>query len=188
MNKEFLSGLGLKDDIITQVLESHSSTLEKEKEKYQSLEIKVGGLEQQLKDANKEIKGYKDMNIEDIQKKALEWEAKYNDDTKALKEQLENKDYENTLKEFLGKYKFSSELSKMAVFADLKEKKIKRENGTLLGAEEYLNQLKEKDPGAFLSDDVPGTVISSTKGLQDGKALNKNEDANIALRSLLGRE
>ncbi|UWD43274.1 phage scaffolding protein (plasmid) [Clostridioides difficile] len=187
MNKEFLSGLGLKDDIITQVLESHSSALIKEKEKYQSLEIKVGGLEQQLKDANKEIKGYKDMNIEDIQKKALEWETKYNDDTKALKEQLEGKEYENSLKELLGKYKFSSELSKTAVLADLKEKKFKNENGTLLGADEYLNQLKEKDPGAFLSD-APGTVISSTKGLQDSSTLNKNANANMALRALIGRE
>ncbi|HGM3508435.1 TPA: phage scaffolding protein [Clostridioides difficile] len=187
MNKEFLSGLGLKDDIITQILENHSSMLEKEKERYQSLEIKVGGLEQQLKDANKEIKGYKDMNIEDIQKKALEWETKYNDDTKALKEQLESKEYENSLKELLGKYKFSSELSKTAVLSELKEKRFKNENGTLLGADEYLSQLKEKDPGAFLND-APGTIISSTKGIQDSSTLSKNENANMALRALIGRE
>ena len=60
------------------------------KEKYQSLETKANGLETQLGEANNTIKSYKDMDIDGIKQSADDWEKKYNEDTKALNDQIES--------------------------------------------------------------------------------------------------
>lgn len=53
-------------------------------EKYTEKETELAGVRQQLTDANKQIKSYKDMDIDGIRKSAADWEEKYKTDTTAL--------------------------------------------------------------------------------------------------------
>lgn len=124
------------------------------KEKYVALKTQADGLDKQLKEASVEIQSYKGMDIDGIKKKAEEWEAKYNSDTQELQKKLEQQNYDFEAERYLGKYKFSSELAKKAAFADFREKKFQLQDGVFLGADDYMKQLKESNPTAFVDEEA----------------------------------
>lgn len=124
------------------------------KEKYMTEKTRADGLDDQLKTANVEIQSYKEMDIDGIKKKATEWEAKYNDDTKALQEKMDQQTYDFEAERYLGKYKFRSELARKAALSEFREKKFQLQDGTFLGADDFMKQMRESDPDAFAEDEA----------------------------------
>ena len=112
-------------------------------------------LKTQLSNANTEIQSYKDMDVEGIKQKVNDWETKYNEDTKALQEKLDKKDYDYKVKEKVSGLKFTSESAKKAFISDLTNKGLKVENDNLLGFDDFVKEYKQSDPGAFVPDEDP---------------------------------
>ena len=123
------------------------------KEKYLSEKTRADGLEGQLKEANAAIESYKGMDIDGIKKSADEWKSKYEADTASLQEQMKQQEYNYEAERYLSKYKFSSELAKKAALADFREKKFQFQDGAFLGADDYMKQLKESNPTAFVDEE-----------------------------------
>lgn len=122
------------------------------KEKYLALKTKSDGLEEQLKNASTEIQSYKDMDVEGIKKKAQEWEEKYKTDTETLQKQIEEQGYDFEAERYIGKYKFSSELARKAALGEFREKKFQFQDGAFLGADDFMKQMKEANPAAFVEE------------------------------------
>ena len=59
-----------------------------DKEKFDKAETRANGLQTQLDDANKTIKGFKDLDVEGLKTASANWEKKYKDDTKTLSDKL----------------------------------------------------------------------------------------------------
>lgn len=109
-----------------------------------------------LKDANETIQTYKDMDIEGIKKSVTDWEAKYNTDTKALQDKIEAQATEFAAKEYMSKYNFTSPLVAKAALAEFMAQEFKRgEDGTFLGADDFMKSMKESNPGAFVVETPP---------------------------------
>lgn len=126
------------------------------KENYTRLQIESSGYKKQLEDANKEIKSYKDMDIEGIKKSAADWEKKYNTDTAALNQQLETQKKSFAAERFLDGQKIKSPLAKKSILADFMSQNMKlREDGTFEGAEEYMKKMREQYPDDFEPDKKP---------------------------------
>lgn len=125
------------------------------KEKYMTLKTKSDSLEEQLKNASTEIQSYKDMDVEGIKKKAQEWEEKYKTDTETLQKQMEQQGYDFEAERYIGKYKFSSELARKAALSEFREKKFQLQDGAFLGAEDFMKQMKEANPAAFVEENSP---------------------------------
>lgn len=147
MKREFLEGLELDKETIDTIMAEYGKTT-------QGLREERDNLKTQVEDANKEIQSYKDMDIDSIKKSASDWETKYND---LLKEQEDAKNKsirEERTNAFFNDIKFASESAKAGVIAQFNAKDFKydEESKKFLGATEWLNDLKEKDSGAFLSD------------------------------------
>lgn len=123
------------------------------KEKYMSEKTRADGLDEQLKTANTEIQSYKGMDIEGIQKKAKEWEEKYNTDTAELQEKISRQAYDFEAERYIGKYKFSSELAKKAALSEFREKQFQLQDGSFLGADDFMKQMKESNPAAFVEEE-----------------------------------
>lgn len=155
MERKFLEDLGLEKEIIDKVLDQNSADIGKHKQTIESLTTERDGLKNQLEEAGEEIQSYKDMDIDGIKAKAGEWETKYNNDTKALKEQLDSANYGFAVKEAVSGLKFTSESAKKAFILDLTSKKLPIQDGNLLGLEDFAKAYKENDPGAFESDIKP---------------------------------
>lgn len=109
------------------------------------------GVRQQLDDANKEIKSYKDMDIDGIKQSAADWEAKYNTDTQALNDKLAQQAREHAEDMFMSGYKFTSKAARNGVLNELRAKQFKLDNGILLGGKEFMQTLMEDEDykGAF---------------------------------------
>lgn len=160
--KDFLESLEigegkvkLSKEEIKSILAEHGKTVTTETEKAKNtLTDEITTLKTQIENANKEIKSYKDMDIDGIKKSATEWEDKYN---KLINEQEEAKK-ESIRRErtdaFFNDVKFASESAKAGVIAQFNAKDFKydEETGKFQGASEWLEELKTKDTGAFLSD------------------------------------
>ena len=128
--------------------------VEKVKTKLTVAETARDDYKEQLEAANTTIQGYKDMDIDGIKQSVKDWETKYNTDTKALQDKLDGQAYDFALKEFVNGYQFTSDLVKEAVIAQLKAKEFKLNDGKFLGAEDFMKQLKEANPNAFVAEET----------------------------------
>ena len=147
MKREFLEGLELDTETIDTIMAEHGKVI-------QGLKEERDNLKTQIADANKEIQSYKDMDIDSIKKSASDWETKYNDLVKENYDAKERSIRDERTNAFFNDIKFASESAKAGVIAQFNEKEFKydEESKKFLGASEWLNDLKEKDSGAFLSD------------------------------------
>ena len=147
MKREFLEGLELDKETIDTIMAEYGKST-------QGLREERDNLKTQVEDANKEIQSYKDMDIDSIKKSASDWETKYNDLVKAQEDAKNESIRTERTNAFFNDVKFASELAKAGVIAEFNKKDFKydEETNKFLGASEWLNDLKEKDAGAFLSD------------------------------------
>lgn len=157
MNKEQLKALGLNDEQITEVFKLNGKAIAKEQQRADSTEIALEDTKKMLTDANAKIEGFKDLDIDTIKAEA----QKYKDELETTRRESEDRinalQYETTLKEYMGNHKFASERIKNSIMNDVKSKEFKMDDGKLLGVDEYMNQLKEKEPESFAIVDSTDT-------------------------------
>ncbi len=126
------------------------------KENYTRLQTEANGYKTQLADANKEIKSYKDMDIDGIKAKAAEWEQKYNADTASLNKQLDDQKKSFAAERYLDGQKIKSPLAKKSILRDFLSQDMKfRKDGTFEGAEEYMKKIREQYPDDFEPEKKP---------------------------------
>lgn len=119
------------------------------KMKFDDLLTERDTIKNQLLAANEQIESYKGMNIDEVSKAAEEWKAKYETETAALNQQLQKKDFEFAASRLLSEVKFSSKSAEKAFISGLTEKTLPIQDGKLLGFDDYLEEYKKNDPGAF---------------------------------------
>ena len=146
MKREFLEGLNLDKETIDSIMAEYGKTT-------QVLRDEMDTLKTQIDNANKEIQSYKDMDIESIKKSADDWKTKYEEMEANQKAEKEKSIREERTNAFFNDVKFASESAKAGVISQFNQKDFKydEESQKFLGASEWLNDLKEKDAGAFLS-------------------------------------
>jgi hypothetical protein len=155
MKREFLENLDLGDgaklskETIDAIMAENGKDINTLKEEITTITTARDGLQRQLDDANTTIKSYKDMDFDGIKQSAADWETKYNDETKKLRDQMAEMQQGFVVEKTAADIKFSSESAKKAFIADLKAKKLTQQDGKLLGFDDYLKAYKESDPGAF---------------------------------------
>lgn len=140
------------------------------KDKLDAKITEVDGLKQQLDDANAEITSYKEMDIDGIQQKAADWEAKYNADTQALSDKLAQQERNHQIERFFDQYQFSSKAARKGILDEFNEKEFKLDNGKFLGAEDFMKDLMEDEDykGAFVVEETkPDTDPEDTPPAPD---------------------
>ncbi len=129
------------------------------KDKFDNKETELKGVKKQLEDANAQIKSFEDQDVDGIKAKVSEWEQKYNTDTQALKDQMAAQSRSHAEDMFLSGYKFTSKAARKGVLDELRTKKFQLDdNGTFLGAKEFMASLMEDEDykGAFVTENKDG--------------------------------
>ena len=124
------------------------------KEKFDSKETEISTLKTQIDDANNKIKSFEDMDYEGIKKEAEDWKTKVKEMEENQKAEKEKSIREERTNAFFNDVKFASESAKAGVIAqfNVKDFKYDEESQKFQGASEWLEELKTKDTGAFLSE------------------------------------
>ena len=189
MKRDFLkaldigNGAHLSDDLIERIMSEQGKHEGELQSTITALTTERDGLKAQLSNANTAIQSYKDMDIDGIKQSAADWENKYNTETNALKEQLENVQYGHAVETAVGGMKFTSESAKKAFMADLTAKKLPIQEGKLLGLEDFTKGYKEADPGAFApTEPTPTFTTGSGQKTQAGTASESSLRAAFGLK------
>ena len=184
----------LSSEEIKAILAEHGKTVTTETDKVkQSLNETISNYQSQLKTANDTIQSYKDMDIDSIKKSADDWKTKYEEMEANQKAEKEKSIRDERTNAFFNDIKFASESAKTGVIAQFNAKDFKydEETNKFLGASEWLNDLKEKDSGAFLSDVAnPKFTTTPTAPTNDGSmdkilhAMGLDEEKNNKERGM----
>ena len=137
------------------------------KDKFDAKETELKGVKKQLEDANTQIKSFEDQDVDGIKQKVADWEAKYNTDTQALKDQMAAQNRSHAEDMFLAGYKFTSKAARKGVLDELRSKQFQLdEKGTFLGAKEFMSSLMEDEDykGAFVTENPAGDTNQGNGG------------------------
>ncbi|CUP03545.1 phage scaffolding protein [Fusicatenibacter saccharivorans] len=137
------------------------------KDKFDAKETELKGIRKQLDDANTQIKSFEDQDVDGIKQKVADWEAKYNTDTQALKDQMAAQNRSHAEDMFLAGYNFTSKAARKGVLDELRSKQFQLDDkGTFLGAKEFMSSLMEDEDykGAFVTENPAGDTNQGNGG------------------------
>jgi predicted RNase H-like nuclease (RuvC/YqgF family) len=117
--------------------------------KFEQQQRQTVQLEQQLKEANKQIESFKSLDVDGIQKAADEWKTRYEQTAKESKANLKKLQYEFAVKSKADSLKFSSNSAKKAFLRDINEQNLSFDGENIMGFDDFVENYKANDPEAF---------------------------------------
>lgn len=131
------------------------------------------------------LKGFEGVDLETIQRELTDWKEKAKKAEKNAQAQLYERDFSDALKTEFEGIKFSSEAAKRAIMAEVKEAGLKLKDGKILGLNDLITQMKEKDASAFVDDEQQKAQQNQARFTQptnkqgQGGALTKDQIMSI---------
>ena len=171
MKTEDLQALGLNEDQIKKVFELSGKDVNAEKKKTQAAEADRDQWKTRAETAEDTLKGFDGVDVDGLNKQIEDWKNKAAEAEKDFQKQIEERDFNDALKEEMEAFKFTSEAAKKAIMAEVKEAGLKLKDGKILGLSELIGQIKEKDASAFAPDKDPAKfteVPKESQGNQTG--------------------
>ena len=156
------------------------------RDKFNSLEIERNGIAEQLSAANAEIKKFQDLDIDSVKAAAADWETKFNKAQEDAAAQITDMEYSAALKDALAGVKFTSNYAAQGVHAEIKAKKLPRENGKIIGIDDALKSIREAMPDAFAPEKAPASVIPGVAGNTQMTPPTSRETALQAAQAAMG--
>ena len=152
MKTEALQELGLTEDQIKEIMKANGKDIEAVKKRAETAEADRDQYKARAEAAEETLKGFDGVDvdqmkqtIEDYKKKAEQADAEY-------QQQIYERDFSDALKAELESVKFSSEAAKRSVMNDIKAADLKLKDGKILGLNDLIGQIREKDASAFAAD------------------------------------
>lgn len=154
-----------------QGLETEFSESYREAQEFKELNTELEGIKGQLSQANEQIAGFKELDIEGVKQKAAEWEQKYNQAAENSAREIEQLKFDFALDRELTK---AQARNPKAVKALLDRDALKYDKGKIIGLEEQLETLKKGEDSAFLFGSAAPTVQFTTQS-QSFQQMNDND-------------
>ena len=145
MKTEELKAQGLTEEQISFVMAENGKDLKKLQKENDNLSADRDTWKEKAEAAETTLKGFEGVELSD-------WKQKAADAEKNAQEQLYERDFSDALKAEFEGIKFSSEAAKRAIMAEVKEAGLKLKDGKILGLNDLVGQMKEKDASAFIDD------------------------------------
>lgn len=152
MKTEELKAQGLTEEQISFVMAENGKDLKKLQKENDNLTSERDTWKEKAEAAETTLKGFEGVDLETMQKELSDWKQKAADAEKNAQEQLYERDFSDALKTEFEGIKFSSEAAKRAIMAEVKAAGLKLKDGKILGLNDLLSQMKEKDSSAFIDD------------------------------------
>lgn len=160
MKREDLKALGLADDVIDTIMGLHGKTVEKHKGDLASLTTERDALKTQLTEAGKQIEGFKSLDIEGVKRQADEWKQKAEQAAKDADAKIWQSKFDTAIEKALtGAKAHNPKVAKSLLDIELLKKAYDEKSDTIIGFDEHLKPVKEKEAWAFASDDKTPTII-----------------------------
>ena len=141
-----------KENLTKKVAENYITKAEHEK-KLGKVETDRDTWKEKAETAEPTLKGFEGVDLDTMQKELSDWKKKAEDAEKDAQAKLYERDFADALKTEFEGIKFSSEAAKRAIMAEVKDAGLKLKDGKILGLNDLITQMKEKDASAFVDDE-----------------------------------
>lgn len=141
-----------KENLTKKVAENYITKAEHEK-KLGKVETDRDTWKEKAETAETTLKGFEGVDLDTMQKELSDWKKKAEDAEKDAQAKLYERDFADALKTEFEGIKFSSEAAKRAIMAEVKDTGLKLKDGKILGLNDLITQMKEKDASAFVDDE-----------------------------------
>lgn len=152
MKTEALQAIGLTEDQIKDVFKMNGKDIETEKKRADKAEAERDQYKERAEAAEKTLKGFDGVDVDQMKRDIEDWKKKAEEAGKDYQAKLYERDFADALRAELEAVKFSSDAAKKSVIADIKEAGLTLKDGKILGLNDRLNQIRDKDPSAFAED------------------------------------
>ncbi len=152
MKTEELKSQGLTEEQISFVMAENGKVLKKLQKENDNLTSERDTWKEKAEAAETTLKGFEGVDLETMQKELSDWKQKATEAEKNAQAQLYERDFADALKTEFEGIKFSSDAAKRAIMAEVKKADLKLKDGKILGLNDLLSQMKEKDASAFVDD------------------------------------
>lgn len=142
-----------KQSDVKKVLSEHYKNAAEYNKTISKLETERDTWKEKAETAENTLKGFEGVDLETMQRELADWKQKATEAEKNAQAQLYERDFNDALKAELENVKFSSEAAKRAIMAEVKEAGLKLKDGKILGLNDLISQMKEKDASAFVDEE-----------------------------------
>lgn len=162
MKTEELKAKGLTDEQIAYVMAENGKDVNALKKQVTDLTADRDKWKESAESASETLKGFDGVDVDKMQKDIEAWKKKAEDAEKEYNDKLYKRDYDDALRAVLEGVKFSSASAKNAIEKEIRDAGLKLKDGKILGFDDLIGQIKERDASAFVDD--------KAKELEDKKA------------------
>lgn len=141
-----------KENLTKKVAENYITKAEHEK-KLGKVETDRDTWKEKAETAETTLKGFEGVDLDTMQRELSDWKKKAEDAEKDAQAKLYERDFADALKTEFEGIKFSSEAAKRAIMAEVKDAGLKLKDGKILGLNDLITQMKEKDASAFVDEE-----------------------------------
>lgn len=170
-----------EEKLKSMVAENYKTINEYEK-KVNKLETERDTYKQNYEEAEETLKGFDGIDAEGMRKEIAEWKEKAENAEKDFKQKLYDRDFEDALNEAVNEIKFTSNAAKSTVLNQVKESGIKLVDGKIVGLNDVLKGIKEKDPEAFVNEEQEQAEQSKAKFVDK---MNNNSGSTVTKESIM---
>jgi RNA polymerase-interacting CarD/CdnL/TRCF family regulator len=137
---------------VKKALSEHYKNAAEHNKAISKLEADRDAWKEKAESAEETLKGFEGIDPAQVQSQLAEYKKKAEDAEKDRDAKLYERDFADALKTELEGVKFTSEAAKKSVMADIKEAGLKMKDGKILGLNDLISQMKEKDASAFVDE------------------------------------
>ena len=185
MKTEELKAQGLTEEQISFVMAENGKDLKKLQKENDNLTTDRDTWKEKAEAAETTLKGFEGVDLETMQKELSDWKQKATEAEKSAQAQRYERDFADALKTEFEGIKFSSEAAKRAIMAEVKEAGLKLKDGKILGLNDLIGQMKEKDASAFVDDaqqQIQQNMARFTAPKKSGSSGTMNKDEIMAIK------
>lgn len=137
---------------VKKVLSEHYKNTAEHNKAISKLEADRDEWKEKAEGAEETLKGFEGIDPAQVQSQLAEYKKKAEDAERDRDAKLYERDFADALKSELEGVEFTSEAAKKSVMADIREAGLKLKDGKILGLNDLISQMKEKDASAFVDE------------------------------------
>lgn len=152
MKTDELKAWGLTDEQSEKVMAQYGKDISKLQKENEKLIADRDKEKERADNAEETLKKFDGVDLETMQTELTTWKQKAETAEKDYIAKIEQRDFEDALKEEIRVYKFTSEAAKKAIMSEIRDAGLKVKDGKILGLSDLIAQMKEKDASAFIDE------------------------------------
>ncbi len=126
--------------------------------------------------AEEALKGFEGIDPAKVSEQLAEANKKVREAQEAAQKQIEERDYNDALKNELDGIKFSSSAARKSVESEIRSAGLKLKNGKILGLSDLIDQMRKEDASAFVDEkNLPAQFTATSNPNNTGSTLTMKD-------------